>query len=188
MEWDWAMIKTLAGARPVSHYEVITSKQHWRALLLSHWSSSLSLVPNFLNASSGGKCDIFLTFRYKHIARRLASNINLYMACYKTPHFLFQRTLFLFQVHFSCYIFLFPSLDEKEITSIKKWTAFLSYLTILCIMTQFSPAPVRFDDYYSGFFFESLNNFFLSNHELLTHIPTFPLSPEDFLHHPLFLL
>jgi len=38
-----------------SLYEVITSKKHWRALLLSHWPSSSSLVLNFLNASSGGQ-------------------------------------------------------------------------------------------------------------------------------------
>lgn len=68
----------------------------------------------------------------------------------------------------------------------EKWTAFLSHLTIFCIITQSSPAPVRFDDWNSGFFLESLYNCFLSNHELLTHIPTFPLSSKDFWHHPLF--
>jgi len=163
------MIKTLAGHVRFLLYEVITSKQHGRALLLSHWPSSPSLVPNFLNASSGGKCDIFLTFRYKHIARRLASNINLYMACYKTPHFLFQRTLFLFHVLFSCYIFLFRFSRRKGNYKYGKVDRLPLYLTIFCIMTQSSPAPVRIDDQYSGFFFESLYNFFLSNHELLTH-------------------
>jgi hypothetical protein len=65
-------------------------------------------IPNFPTLCQEASATHLPTFRYKHTARRLASNINLYMACYKTPHFLFQRTLFLFHVHFPCYIFLFP--------------------------------------------------------------------------------
>lgn len=114
MEWDWAVIKTLAGARPVSLYEVLTSKQHWCALLLS---SSLSLVPNFVNASSGGKCDIFLTFRYKHIARRLASNINYTWLATRRLTFYFNGRFFFFTFTSLALPFFFPSLDEKEITS-----------------------------------------------------------------------
>jgi len=89
---------------------------------------------------------IFLTFRYKLIARRLVSNINLHgllqdaSLFISTDAFSFSRSLF-FAISF-----FFPFLEEKEITSMEKWTASLSHFTILCIMTQFSPAPVRFDD------------------------------------------
>ena len=150
MEWDWAMIKNLTGHVRFSRYEVQGFYQQTtltRTLIISR-----AILSELFNASSGGKCDTSSwPLRCKQTARRLASNINLYMACYKTPHFLFQRTLFLFHVHFPCYIFLFPYLEEKESTSMEKWTAFLSHFTIICIMTQSSPAPVRFDDKYSIF-------------------------------------
>lgn len=129
---------------------------------------------------------IFLTFRYKHTARRLASNINLYMACYKTPHFLFQRTLFLFHVHFPCYIFLFHLPRRKGEYKFGK--------------VDRLPLPFHHNLYHDNppqrpfvsminilFFFESLYNCFLFQSRV-TYTSTLPLSHKDFLHRPLFLL
>jgi hypothetical protein len=117
-------IKTLvAGHIQFLLYEVITRKQHCPLIISLAILSGLS---SYLSQRFVGRQmpHIFLTFRYKHIARRLASNINLYMACYKMPRFLFQRTLFLFHIHFSCYIFFPPFLEEKEITSMESGPPF----------------------------------------------------------------
>jgi len=69
---------------------------------------------------------------YSLATRDPTTPLTLYMACYKMPHFLFQRTPFLFHVH-SLYIFFFHSLEEKESASREKWTAFLSHSTTICI-------------------------------------------------------
>ena len=65
----------------------------------------------------------------------------------------------------------------------EKWTAFL-HLTIICIFTQSSPAPVHFNILVL-FLSRYITTSFPSTNYL--HTSHFPLSPKDFLHHSLFL-
>jgi hypothetical protein len=130
MEWDWAMIKTLAEHVRFLPYEVLTSKQHWRAPLLSHRPSSPSLVSNFLKASSGGKRHIFswpfdqtysqaTGFQHQQPKHGLLQDASL---------FYFNGRFFLFTFTFLATSFFFPFPRREGNFKYGKWTAFLSHI------------------------------------------------------------